>query len=207
MFGLGFILTTIGLFLIDCAVKGRDPVDTLHNIITDPGNIRESLSESAGSIEPTLYATGAAHTGGVVATAAVSHGGGGSGGGSVSLSPSGIAAAGRGERGKVVAFARRQIGKPYVWGAEGPNAYDCSGLIYAAYKSIGMQVPRTTAQLIFVGRSVKRSQLRPGDLVFTKPTHVVMYSGNGNIIGSPHTGEVVHEIPMYKFWRGRSILP
>lgn len=97
-----------------------------------------------------------------------------------------------------ITFAQAALGTPYVWGGESKSGYDCSGLIYAAYRSAGIRnIGRTTYEQYRQGRAVGMNQLRPGDLVFTdyegtgKPTHVVLYIGNGKVIAAPHTGDVV----------------
>jgi cell wall-associated NlpC family hydrolase len=90
------------------------------------------------------------------------------------------------QRAGVVAFARRQIGKPYVWGATGPRGYDCSGLMLAAYRSVGITIPRTTFALLAGLRSPRR--LQPGDLVFGIPHHVAMYVGHRQVIHAPEPG-------------------
>ncbi|MGW2208380.1 NlpC/P60 family protein [Streptomyces sp. NPDC001781] len=87
-----------------------------------------------------------------------------------------------------VAYAYRKLGSPYVWGATGPDAFDCSGLIQAAYRSAGISLPRTTYAQINAGRRVSRSQLRPGDLVFfySGVSHVGIYVGGGRMIHAPN---------------------
>jgi cell wall-associated NlpC family hydrolase len=92
-------------------------------------------------------------------------------------------------RAGVVAFARRQIGKPYVWGATGPRGFDCSGLMLAAYRSVGIRIPRTTFALLAGLRSPRH--LQPGDLVFGIPHHVAMYVGHGQVIHAPEPGRRV----------------
>ena len=91
-----------------------------------------------------------------------------------------------------VAFAKKQLGKPYRSGATGPNSYDCSGLTQAAYASVGISIARTSQQQYLQGQSVSAAALQPGDLVFyyssTSPTHVAMYIGNGQIIEALKTG-------------------
>lgn len=106
---------------------------------------------------------------------------------------------------QVLAFARAQIGKPYVFGATGPNSYDCSGLAQAAYASAGIRISRVTETQIAEGSPVSQSQLAPGDLVFPDPGHVQIYSGNGNVIEAPHSGANVREVPMWGFWQARRI--
>lgn len=104
------------------------------------------------------------------------------------------AAAGTSAGARAVAFARAQIGKPYVWGAEGPDAYDCSGLTMAAWASAGVRLPRTTSGQILVGTAVpSRDALAPGDLVFTTRGHVVLYAGAGRVVSAPYPGRSVHE--------------
>lgn len=108
---------------------------------------------------------------------------------------------------QVLTFARSQIGKPYVFGATGPNAYDCSGLAQAAYASAGIKISRTTYTQILDGiASVTRDQLQPGDLIFPDPGHVQIYSGSGNVIEAPHSGANVREVAMWGFWRARRIV-
>ncbi|KIZ14573.1 C40 family peptidase [Streptomyces natalensis] len=100
---------------------------------------------------------------------------------------------------KALAFARAQIGKPYVWGATGPSSYDCSGLTQAAYKAAGVDLPRTTWDQVKVGQRVATSDLQPGDLVFffDDISHVGMYIGNGMMVHAPHPGASVRIESIY----------
>ena len=103
-------------------------------------------------------------------------------------------AASSGTRGaRALAFAKAQLGKPYRYAAEGPDAYDCSGLTLAAWKSVGVSLPRTSRAQYGVGRAVARSDLQLGDLVFfySPISHVSLYAGNGTIIDAPRPGKVV----------------
>jgi hypothetical protein len=102
---------------------------------------------------------------------------------------------------RIVSYAREQLGDPYVWGAEGPNGFDCSGLVYAAYKAAGLNVSRTTAaNLGKQGTAVPLSQARPGDVAyFDNPgttDHVAIVSGNGRMIEAPTFGTPVREVPL-----------
>ncbi|WP_445529379.1 NlpC/P60 family protein [Streptomyces cyslabdanicus] len=99
---------------------------------------------------------------------------------------------------EAVAYAYRKLGSPYVWGATGPNAFDCSGLIQAAYRSAGVSLPRTTYAQIGAGRRVPRSALRPGDLVFfySGVSHVGLYVGNGQMIHAPNPSAPVRLAPI-----------
>jgi cell wall-associated NlpC family hydrolase len=96
---------------------------------------------------------------------------------------------------KVLAFARAQIGKPYVWGASGPSSYDCSGLTQAAWKAAGVDLPRTTWDQVKVGTRVETKDLIPGDLVFFYDdiSHVGIYIGDGKMIHAPKPGTNVRE--------------
>ncbi|MBV9026368.1 MAG: C40 family peptidase [Streptomycetaceae bacterium] len=91
---------------------------------------------------------------------------------------------------KAVAFAFKQLGKAYVWGATGPDAYDCSGLAQAAWAAAGVALPRTTYSQINAGIHVPESQLQPGDLVFfySGISHVGIYIGDDEIIHAPRPG-------------------
>jgi cell wall-associated NlpC family hydrolase len=104
----------------------------------------------------------------------------------------------------ILSIAHKQIGKPYVWGAESPSegGFDCSGLIDYAYRKAGVKLPGrlTTYSILKMGQSVKGGQYRPGDMVVTNGgKHVVMYVGNGQVIAAPHTGSVVQYQPLSRF--------
>ncbi|GGT58698.1 C40 family peptidase [Streptomyces purpureus] len=99
---------------------------------------------------------------------------------------------------QAVSFAYGALGKPYVWGATGPNAFDCSGLTQAAWRSAGVSLPRTTYTQINAGRRVSRSELAPGDLVFfySGISHVGLYIGGGQMIHAPRPGAPVRVAPL-----------
>ena len=92
-----------------------------------------------------------------------------------------------------VSTAMAQLGKPYVWGAEGPNSFDCSGLTMFAYAAAGISLPHYTGAQINVGRRVSWDEMQPGDLIFfgSDLHHMGMYIGGGQMIHAPHTGDVV----------------
>jgi len=89
------------------------------------------------------------------------------------------------------AFAH--MGNPYVYGAAGPNSFDCSGLTMFSWNAAGVSLPHSAEEQYAVTRHVSRAEIQPGDLVFfgSPIHHVGMYSGNGNMIDAPETGEVV----------------
>ena len=105
----------------------------------------------------------------------------------------------------VVAYAYAQLGKPYVWAAVGPNGFDCSGLVVAAYRQIGIGLPHQTGDLIAKGHPVSRSELRPGDLVFPSSGHVGIAIGNGKMIHAPQPGQSVEISDIYSFWAARRL--
>jgi cell wall-associated NlpC family hydrolase len=103
-------------------------------------------------------------------------------------------------------FARAQIGDPYVWGATGPNAWDCSGLTMGSWRAGGISLPHYSVAQYAESTPISSGALRPGDLVFWGSSgapssiyHVALYVGHGMIIQAPRTGEDVEEVSMY-YW-------
>ncbi|MBK3568282.1 C40 family peptidase [Streptomyces sp. MBT62] len=96
---------------------------------------------------------------------------------------------------QAVAFARAQVGKPYVVGAAGPGSYDCSGLAQAAWKAAGVALPRGTTDQANAGTTVPLVDAQPGDLVFFHDdvSHVGVYAGDGMMIHAPKPGAYVRE--------------
>ena len=97
-----------------------------------------------------------------------------------------------------------KLGRPYVWGAEGPDSFDCSGLVQWAYAQAGIKVPRVTHQQFVSGPQIPLAQAQPGDLLFwrhdpTNPgyvSHVAIYWGDGKMLHAPRTGDVVKLVPV-----------
>ncbi|MER6424397.1 NlpC/P60 family protein [Streptomyces sp. NPDC001137] len=94
---------------------------------------------------------------------------------------------------KAVAYATAQIGKPYEWGAEGPETYDCSGLTSQAWAAAGHAIPRTSQEQWKQLKHVDIKDMRPGDLIiyFDDASHVGMYIGDGAIVHAPRPGRTV----------------
>ncbi len=94
---------------------------------------------------------------------------------------------------RAAAFACREAGKPYVFGAAGPSTYDCSGLTLAAWKSVGVYMPHNAYQQSRSMHSVKRADIQIGDLVFyfSDVRHVAIYIGDGHMINAPNSGDYV----------------
>jgi cell wall-associated NlpC family hydrolase len=122
-----------------------------------------------------------------------SSGGGSPGGGSSGGGPTGSAGSPSSRAGAAVAAAYKQLGAPYDWAADGPGAFDCSGLTAYAWAAAGVDLPHSSQAQFGVGAHVSRSQLAPGDLVFfgSPIHHVGIYVGNGTMIDAPQTGDVV----------------
>jgi cell wall-associated NlpC family hydrolase len=105
---------------------------------------------------------------------------------------------GSGKGAKALAYAKAQLGEPYVRNAAGPSSWDCSGLTMRAWGSVGVSLPHSAGQQAGHGRSVAKSDLQPGDLVFfySPISHVGLYAGNGRVIHAPRPGKSVEYIKM-----------
>lgn len=142
----------------------------------------------------------------VAALLAAMRGGVGEGAGGNLLTPGlpGITAS------QAVELASTRVGTPYVWGATGPSAFDCSGLVVWAYSRGGSQPPRTAQQQFQWARPVPPGQVRIGDLAFyqntysssDRITHVGIYAGDGLVIMATTPGDVVRPVPLTDpYWR------
>lgn len=105
-----------------------------------------------------------------------------------------------GGAGAAIAEARRQLGKPYEWGAAGPDSFDCSGLTMWAWRAGGVSLPHYTGSQYQATTHVPLSAIQPGDLIFYNGMeHVALYVGGGTIIHAPHSGDVVKYDSLY-YW-------
>lgn len=110
---------------------------------------------------------------------------------------------------RALRYAYNQQGTPYVYGGAKRGGFDCSGLVYWAYRKAGYQgIGRTTYDQIRQGRAVGQGQLHPGDIVFSNPHHEGLYIGNGMVVEAPHTGDVVKTITLanFGFYTARRLL-
>jgi peptidoglycan DL-endopeptidase CwlO len=98
--------------------------------------------------------------------------------------------------GIAVRAALSRLGRPYVWGATGPEQFDCSGLTQWSYARAGIHLDRTTYQQIYDGVPIPRSHVRPGDLVFPSAGHVQLAIGNNLVVEAPHPGAAVRISPL-----------
>lgn len=108
----------------------------------------------------------------------------------------------------IVDYAYQFLGRPYVWGATGPDTFDCSGLTSYVYRHCAnLEITRTTYTQINVGTPVEYNDMQPGDLVFMRNNeHVGIYIGNGQMIHAPRTGDVVKVSNVFSFYAARRIL-
>jgi len=195
---VGLIILIVGAYLVDSGVRNRNPLSTLTSIIKNPTQTRAMLASTRG----TAYAS----TPNTVIP--VSDGSGNTGGSPGGRNPDtgrrdGTSGSSTGAA--ALAWARTQIGKPYRWGATGPDTYDCSGLVQQAFSHAGVSVGRTTYQQILVGTSVGRADLQIGDMIFPDVGHVQIYAGNGTVVEAPRTGLNVREAPMWGFLTARRV--
>lgn len=181
---VGFASITGGLWLIESAYKNRAPLQTARDILTNPNAALTKEGHVAKAV-PTQVSNGPTR-------------------GTVGLGPS----TATGDRGVVLNYARAQIGKPYVFGASGPNSFDCSGLVLAAYKQVGVPLPH------FVGMQaamcLRTTAPQPGDIVFFGASlhHNGIYAGNNMLVHAPQPGDVVKLADIWNesHWFG-SLLP
>lgn len=106
----------------------------------------------------------------------------------------------------VIRFALAQVGKQYVWGADGPDSYDCSGLVMRAYQKVGISLPHQSGAMLSYGKRVSRSELRRGDLVWPQSGHVAIYLGNNKIVHASNPRTDVKVSSLYSFWTARRLL-
>lgn len=111
------------------------------------------------------------------------------------------------EQHRVVKVAQAQIGKPYVWGTQGPRTFDCSGLIHYVYLKAGLRFARITAAMLARTGKPVYGKLRPGDIIVVNGgSHVVLYVGNDTVIHAPQSGDHVRYAPVSRYLRRASAI-
>jgi len=170
------------------AKKVYDTMTARRNVVLDAENKAKALLRG---VESQIAALRAADRARRNADAAASGGGGGGTGwnwGNPSRSP----------RSGVVGIALKYLGRPYVWAASGPRAFDCSGFTMFVYAQVGVRLPHSSRAQIGYGARVSRANLEPGDLLFfyNPIHHVAMYIGNGKMVHAPRRGDVVSIDPV-----------
>jgi cell wall-associated NlpC family hydrolase len=152
---------------------------------------KKAADEAKAQAEQAAKASAASSTGSAGTGSSGGTGTGTSGGSSSADTP--VAGSSRGAI--ALAYARKQLGKPYRFGGAGPSTFDCSGLTLQAWKAAGVTLPRISQEQIRVGKVVSKADLQPGDLVFfydaSAPTHVGLYVGDGVILHAPRPGKSV----------------
>ncbi|MHC1685355.1 MAG: C40 family peptidase [Clostridiaceae bacterium] len=106
----------------------------------------------------------------------------------------------------ILTEAKKHLGKPYSYGSNGPNSFDCSGFVQYVYKQFNVNLPRTTYDQVNVGTPVSKDQLLPGDIVFTEPYHVGIYVGNNQFIHAPQSNDVIKIEPLWSFYSARRVM-
>lgn len=122
------------------------------------------------------------------------------GGADPAPAPVDVGEVGSGVAAQAVEIALGQQGDPYVWGAAGPDAFDCSGLAVYAFGNAGVSVPHYTGALWDNYPHVSYGAMQPGDIVFTSSHHMGIYIGNGQMVHAPNSGEVVRVDEVYEFY-------
>ena len=204
MDGLAITLLASGLWFTYAGVTNRAPVRTLIEILKDPGNARTIVRNKDLKIDPNVVDT-------VPASNAVNLQYGSTPTGDIPTAVSGTPTV-SGSGAAIVAFARSQIGKPYIYGGLGNPGWDCSGLVKKSLETVGVYVTHSAlAQLTSTKGKVipatmkDLSNLQPGDIIFPAAApevlgnHVAIYSGNGNIIEAAWPGTNVRERTIYPF--------
>lgn len=183
--GTALAVTSFGGLLLYSAVKGAGIADTARSLLA--GQAVDQTNPVGGWINGFQSAASTPQTGtpGTLANLSSSNDP------SSLLTIPGGSATGV----KAMRWAEQQIGKPYKWGATGPNAFDCSGLVYAAYRAVGVKIPRLTTASFLVSpkfKSVPRNwaSIQAGDLVFPFSGHVVLVVDptTHEIVEAPHPG-------------------
>jgi cell wall-associated NlpC family hydrolase len=106
---------------------------------------------------------------------------------------------------RAVRLARQQLGKMYQWGGQGPDRFDCSGLVYYVYGQLGVSMPRVSSHQASFGQEVRRDSIRPGDLLYFNTSgrginHVGIYVGNAKFIHAPRKGMPVRTDSLHNGW-------
>ena len=101
-----------------------------------------------------------------------------------------------GSRAAIVNYAMAQVGKQYIWAAEGPDAFDCSGLTMQAYAQAGIQLEHSSGSQYSAGEHISAAEAKPGDLLWW-PGHIAIYTGNGRMVGAQTPAEGVREMEVY----------
>ena len=183
---------------VDAALAAEAEVAGRRAVVAEQFELRKAALETLNNRDSAQTAAARAAREAYEETLAITRGAGTSVNG-LKAAPAALAA---------VSFALSQLGKDYEWAAEGPNTYDCSGLMYASYRTVGITLPRVSRYQWSAGTFVLPSQLLPGDLLFFSTDsndwrqvhHVGMYIGDGQMVHAPTFNEKVKKSPIW--WSG-----
>lgn len=106
----------------------------------------------------------------------------------------------------VIKYALAQQGDRYVFATSGPNTFDCSGLVLASFKQIGMKLPHFTGALLKLGTKINRDNMKRGDLVFPQSGHVGIYLGGGNMVHASGSKQKIVVAKVYGFYAARRLI-
>jgi len=182
------VITTEGSW---CKVRINDAIGYVHkdlivfdrSLVPEPAPVvvQRATSSSSSSSNSSSSSSSSSGSGGRTSSSS-----------SYSQSVPAASSSGSSMGSQVVAYAKNFIGVPYVWGGTSPSGFDCSGFVQYVYRHFGVSLPRTTYSQVAMGRSVSRSELVPGDLVFFRSAgHVGIYVGNETYIHAPQTGRTI----------------
>ncbi len=176
-----------------CKVRIGDKTGYVHKdlIVFDPSEVPEPIVVPDPEPEPSTPASSGS-TGSSTPRTSTSTSSSTSSSSSSSVSVPASTSSGSSMGSQVVSYAKNFIGVPYVWGGSSPSGFDCSGFVQYVYRHFGVSLPRTTYSQVAAGRSVSRSELQPGDLVFFRSAgHVGIYVGGETYIHAPQTGRTI----------------
>ena len=174
-----------------CKVRIGDVIGYVHKdlIVFDISEVPEPIVVPEPTPEPTRSSGSSSGSSSSSSSRSTSSSGSSS---SSQSAPAASSSSGSSMGSQIVAYAKNFIGVPYVWGGSSPSGFDCSGFVQYVYRHFGVSLPRTTYSQICVGRSVSRSDLAPGDLVFFRSAgHVGIYVGGETYIHAPQTGRTI----------------
>lgn len=201
----------------DSSSSDSDITNSINNLVSLRNkivstNVDKKIESAINKGKETLSSRAAKRAAEEAARRAAAANGNNSSSGGSSSKPSNPVPPSRGEgqgsasAASLINYSYKFLGIPYVWGGTTPNGFDCSGFTSYVFRAFGYSIGRTTYDQINAGTPVSRDQLKPGDLVFPNSGHVGIYIGNGQIIHSPQTGDVLKISPIWKFYAARRVL-
>lgn len=197
MFVVALFALAAGAWLLDSAVQNRNPVTSILDIVRDPSSARQIRAESSEEYTVVRTPSQMANNAGSATTQIPT----------TSVGPD--AGVGSGKAAGAIAYARKAIGAGYSQvNRYGPNTYDCSGLMFKAYESVGVKIGTWTGAQILNGTKVAKEDIQPGDLVFPVAGHVGIATSAGwpcTFIDAPTWGKKVSERKAWGYLTARRV--